>query len=333
MNRFVRLFLVLGVVAAFFAVTFTSSTSAQRKDRFSHATAAHKKKNCNSCHTLPTSNWVGARGYPDVADFPGHTSCNSCHSGRQFLALCSACHTPGGNAKNSPTFPFPVKSRSQEFSSVFPHNVHQDIIAEVPKLRGAAVGHFVNASYRPDDPPKPEFNNCAICHQTSKTLPKIAPRVPVGMQPLVGAAADPFTATAQYFKEMPSGHQTCFACHFQGVKPVGVDCAGCHKLTTAYNDSPVVKRYSVKFDHNQKEHAVRDCMTCHVRISQNSDLKSMVDADVPFVACSSCHNDKVTEETGKRAETLTAKQPAFQCTYCHAPAIGRFPIPKSHENR
>jgi len=132
---------------------------------------------------------------------------------------------------------------------------------------------------------------------------------------------------------MPSGHQTCFQCHFQGVKPVATDCAGCHKLTAPYMDSPLTKRYSIKFDHNQKEHSVRDCMTCHVRISQNSDLKTLVDADVPFVACVSCHNDKITEETTKRSETLAAKQPAFQCIYCHAPAVGRFPIPKSHENR
>ena len=51
-------------------------------------------------------------------------------------------------------------------------------------------------------------------------------------------------------------------------------------------------------------------MTCHVRIAANADLKTMKDADVPFMACVSCHNDKLTEESAKRAAAT------FQCTYC-----------------
>ncbi len=335
MRNAVRISLFLTCLAAFFAVTLTPAASAQKRDKFSHATAGHKKKDCNSCHVMPTANWVSARGFPDVAEFPGHTACNSCHSGRQFFALCSTCHTPGGNARRNPRFAFPLSSRSQEFASVFPHNVHQDIIAKAaPRRSEVAVAHFVKASFvLRDDPPKPTFNNCAICHETSKAVPKYAPRIPASMQPLGEALADPFKPTAQFFKDTPSGHQTCFQCHYQGVKPVATDCAGCHKLTTPYMDSPVVKRYSIKFDHNQKEHSVRDCMTCHVRISQNGDLKTLVDADVPFVACAVCHDDKITDERESRNETLTAKQPAFQCTYCHASAIGRFPIPKSHESR
>lgn len=332
MKMWLRLSL-LALLAAIFAAGYLPSASAQRRDRFSHATAEHKKKDCNSCHKLPTNNWVAARGFPDVADFPGHAACNSCHTGRQFLALCSACHTPGGNARRSPRFPFPVKSRSQEFSTIFPHNVHQDIIAGVPKRPDVAVAHFVNASFaKPVDDP-PTFNNCAICHETNKTLPRFASRIPTDMQPLADAATDPFKPTASFFKSMPSGHQSCFTCHYQGIEPTGVNCAGCHKLTAPYNDSPIVRRYSLKFEHQQKEHSVRDCMTCHVRISQNADLKTMVDADVPFLACVSCHDDKISEELGKRALTDQNKQPAFQCIYCHTTDIGRFPVPKSHDQR
>lgn len=299
---------------------------AQRgRDQFSHATADHKKLECSSCHKNPTPNWATARGFPDVADFPGHASCVQCHR-RDFFrtSFCAGCHTNPG-PRGAARFPFPVRARSHEFSTVFPHSVHQDIIAANDKRRGVAVAHFVKASFtsRVDDPP--QFNNCAVCHETSTAVPKTADRLPA-TQPLAPAAAETFIAKAQFFKTMPSGHSTCFACHYQNVKPAGTDCAGCHSLTTPYNTSAVVKRYSLKFDHQQKEHSVRDCMTCHVRIAANADLKSMKDADVPFMACVSCHNDKLAEETGKRTASNT-----FQCTYCHTTGVGRFPIPASHK--
>ncbi len=335
-----KLFILVPVLflAVIVAKSVVPESSAQRRDAFEHRTAAHKKLDCSSCHKIPTPNWVGARGYPDVADFPGHASCINCHR-RDFFAgnrpaICAGCHVNPG-PRGVARFPFPVRSRSHEFSTIFPHNVHQDIIASNQRLDGVAVAHFVNASFRrpalPDD--KSEFNNCAICHKTSTAMPKMAPRTPANAQPLVEAMVDSFVPKVQYFKDSPTGHATCFTCHFQSVKPIATDCAGCHSLTTAYSLSATVKRYSFKFDHQQKEHSVRDCMTCHVRISQNADVKTMTDADVPFMACVSCHSDKITEESTKRVESVANKQPAFQCTYCHTPAVGRFPVPSSHENR
>ncbi|MEO7660001.1 MAG: hypothetical protein ABIV48_10340, partial [Pyrinomonadaceae bacterium] len=63
--------------------------------------------------------------------------------------------------------------------------------------------------------------------------------------------------------------------------------------------------------------------------------KTMKDADVPILTCStsSCHGSNILEEIGKRESSIADKQPAFQCIYCHAPSIGRFPIPKSHQNQ
>lgn len=331
-----RIRLLLVALAPLLLAALPPFVLAQGRDRFSHATPAHKKKDCNSCHTNPTPNWVTARGFPDVADYPGHTSCNSCHSGRQFLALCSSCHTPGFSPRRAPRYTFPTPSHSSEFDTIFPHSVHQDVIAAVPQKREVAVAHFVNASYGrsvSDDPPKPEFNNCAICHKTQSVKITVGSRTPAGLQPLAGAQPDPFTAGTGYFKDKPSGHQSCFQCHFQGVQPTGVNCAGCHSLSTARAEPAILKRFSLKFDHQQKEHSVRDCMTCHVRISMNADLKTLVNADVPFTSCTQCHDDKITEEKTKRAETIEKGQPAFQCNYCHTTAIGRYPVPKSHENR
>lgn len=336
MKNRLRLALV-GLVAFIFAGSFFPGSSAQKKKNgFSHSTAAHKKIDCSSCHKNPTPNWVAARGFPDVADFPGHAACFACHRSDFFAgnkpAICAGCHVSPG-PRGVARFPFPVRSRPHEFSTIFPHSVHQDVIASNIQKTDVSVAHFVLAAYKPADDDKPQFNNCAICHHVRTQLPKFTTRTPGGMQPLVEAAADNFTPAAGFFKDMPQGHASCFTCHFQGIKPAGTNCASCHKLTAPYSESAVVPRYSLKFDHQQKEHSIRDCMTCHVRISQNSDVKTLVDADVPFMACISCHSDKISEESGKRAESIVGKQPAFQCSYCHTTAVGRFPIPPSHQNR
>ncbi len=347
-NRSVRAKMKLRVlfIFAFFAsaaaVMFlgpSDPASAQRRDKgFSHASASHKKIDCSSCHKVPTSNWVSTRGYPDVADFPGHASCINCHR-RDFFsgnrpAICAGCHTNPG-PRGAARFPFPVRSRSQEFSIVFPHDVHQDLIARNVKQTETVVAHFVPTNFRSaDDPKTPEFNNCAICHKTTEKLPKYGPRVSAGVKPLVEAATGAFLPAAGFFKDSPNSHASCFTCHYQNQKPARTDCAGCHKLTTPYFDSNTISRYSIKFDHLSKNHVNKDCMTCHVRIAQNSDIAKMKDADVPILTCStsSCHGPVIREEIGKREASLEEKKPTFQCIYCHSPEVGRFPIPPSHQN-
>ncbi len=324
--------LILAIATIFIA---SCTTVLAQRDLFNHATAAHKKTSCNSCHKLPTANWVGASGFPDVADYPGHSACNSCHSGRQFLTLCNACHVTNITPRRAPRLAFPRAASPREFNSIFPHNVHQDIIASNERYRGASVAHMVNVAFvhgpAADDPP--QFNNCAICHKTTEKLPPLVARTPPANTALAQAAADPFAAKPAYFKDMPTGHATCFACHYQNVEPVGTNCAGCHSLTTPYRERNEIKRYSFKFDHLQKEHSVRDCMTCHIGISQNADLKTLVNADVPFVACYSCHDKKTDEELKNRKDSLDAKAAPFQCIYCHTTEVGRFPVPPSHEKR
>lgn len=343
-------FLIVAVVAA---VINASRSSAQARDGFPHGTASHKKVNCASCHKIPTGNWISARGYPDVADYPGHSACNSCHSGRQFLTLCNSCHVSNITPRRAPRFAFPRSKTATEFQTLFPHNTHQDIIAGRDRRDGVAVAHFVNASFRQpvaDDPP--QFNNCAICHPTTKSnpLPRLIARTPDPKTALFAARAEQFAPEAAFFKDMPSGHTTCFACHYQNVKPVATDCAGCHSLTPLYNDSATIRRYSFKFDHQHQNHVAIDCMSCHIRIAQNGDVRKMVDADVPILTCStsSCHGGRKNDlprddpsyginalaiEIANRENSLKGAGPAFQCAYCHTPDVGRFPIPKSHENR
>ena len=118
----IRIFLIV-LTAFVFAASFWNTVSAQKgRDNFSHSTASHKKINCASCHKNPTANWTSARGFPDVADYPGHASCIGCHRADFFRgnrpAICTICHvnvSPRGKAR----FAFPVKSRSQEFRNDF----------------------------------------------------------------------------------------------------------------------------------------------------------------------------------------------------------------------
>ena len=344
-NRF-RLILI-GLVVLTFAGSFLPITFAQKKV-FSHSTPAHKEgkyKDCSSCHTLPTKNWESPRSdklgpFPDVVTFPSHTSCFGCHNRDIYSnggAFCGTCHVvPTMRARE--VLAFPIKSHSHQFTTIFPHDVHQDIIASNYTKADVAVAHFVLASFGPDDN-KQQFNNCAICHQTPTDLPRFMTRPPkTTVAPLADAAADNFEPKAGFFKDMPTGHASCFSCHYQGVKQMGVnpqvagsDCASCHRLADKpYTPSNVLLRYSLKFNHQDKDHVNKDCTVCHVRIVQNSDVQKMKDADVPYIACAACHGDKLTEEAGKRADSEKNKQPAFQCTYCHTSALGRFPIPASH---
>ncbi|MGB7210135.1 MAG: hypothetical protein WBD27_15875 [Pyrinomonadaceae bacterium] len=335
----VRIILILLVATIFGASFHNVSTAQRRKDSFLHASKSHVKINCASCHKNPTANWVTARGYPDVADYPGHASCIGCHRADFFAgnrpAICAGCHTNPG-PRGAARFPFPVRTRSQEFTTIFPHDVHQNLIASNSPKNDVAVAHFVNASFGPlDDPKKPDFNSCAVCHETAATLPKFGPRKLQLLKPLADAAIDSFAPKAAFFKASPNSHASCFTCHYQNQKPARTDCAGCHSLTKPYIESNEIARYSLKFDHLSKNHANKDCTTCHVRITQNSDLKTMTNADVPIQTCStsSCHGPVIQEEIGKREAAIAAKQSVFQCNYCHTPEIGRFPVPASHQNR
>ena len=285
---------------------------------------------------MPTRNWISARGYPDVADYPGHAACFSCHKSDFFAgnkpAICVGCHVNPGPL-GAARFPFPVRSRSHDFSTIFPHDVHQDIIASNTGPQDVAAVHFVRANFSVPDDPAPQFDNCARCHQTPANLPKFSARNLLRpAQPLAEAGKDDFAPTTGFFKASPNSHASCFTCHYQNQKPIRTDCAGCHLLTAPHTASDGVLRYSLKFNHQTKDHSDKDCIVCHVRITQTADLKSMKGADVPILTCgtSSCHSSNISSEIAKREASVAAKEPVFQCRYCHSPQIGRFPIPVSH---
>ena len=327
---------------------------------FSHRRKEHgegKPESCEKCHKMPTTmktkNWATARKdpYPDVTTYPYHTSCFDCHNKEIYTAgsgFCGTCHVvdDGRRAGGSGVLPFPIKSHSRQFRTVFPHDVHQNLIAKNTVREEVAIGHFVLASFTAAATPTPttpesKFYNCAICHKTMQQMPKATPRIITREQSFGVAQPDAFVpppdpATTQpapaFFKNGPDSHASCFTCHYQRVKPAAYDCAGCHKLTEPYFEKKGIERYSIKFNHSSTNHVNKDCTVCHVRITQNSDVSKMKDADVPFQTCStsSCHGSNIQEEIKNREASVTNKQKVFQCSYCHTTAVGRYDIPPSH---
>src|SRR6185503_8144817 len=73
-----------------------TNRSAIDYSRFSHATTKHQAAACNTCHKAPTENWKKVRDFPDIADYPGHDACVSCHRPQFFRGarpvICTVCH-------------------------------------------------------------------------------------------------------------------------------------------------------------------------------------------------------------------------------------------------
>ncbi|CAN5632894.1 hypothetical protein BH10ACI3_BH10ACI3_13890 [soil metagenome] len=366
--------IVIVTAAFFFGASFLNVSEAQKRSRtFSHNTKAHREgkyKDCSSCHTLPTKNWVltrrdGKQPYPDVRNFPynKHTTCNNCHAKDVYSdggVFCGSCHVvPSMRATGGKgVLIFPNKSHSTQFTTIFPHDVHQDIIAANRPKRDYSVVHFVPAMFNvPDDKPKPTYYNCAICHKETQQMPKYEMRKPFGVTivapPIAGTDADANKFTTEnpmkpsFFKTSPDGHETCFTCHYQFQNlPIGKkDCSGCHALTKPYFEKDVIRRYSLRFNHDRDGHT-GDCTSCHIRITQSDDLKKKnaegtpIVADVPIVTCKKCHQTGesvafkqiISSEIQSREVSAKEKKAAFQCVYCHTSPIAKYDIPASHRN-
>src|SRR5438093_36398 len=87
----------------------TRSSSATTSDRqrdysnFTHQVPQHKQA-CNLCHKFPSANWKqirkGDEAFPDVTDYPQHSSCLGCHRDQFFSGatptICGVCHVQPG---------------------------------------------------------------------------------------------------------------------------------------------------------------------------------------------------------------------------------------------
>jgi len=294
---------------------------------FSHATKKHQGA-CNSCHKIPTNNWKKVRDYPDVADYPGHDACVSCHRPQFFKGvkpvICSICHTKV-SPRDDVRFVFRNPAAPTQFLIEFPHDKHQDVIARMfRRLSAEKQPQFLPTLFAPaaaDDKTK-HYNNCEICHGP-RTTPPSAP---------VTGWTDAFIPDAASFKDAPTSHAACFNCHWKSQQPTSENCGGCHKLADKpYSLESVVntpRRLSMKFRHAREQH-VQECTTCHINITRASTLRGLL-PDVPITSCSECHNKEgLRLDVSKELEAID-KNRDFVCSYCHTSDVGRRDPPASH---
>lgn len=350
--------------------------------KFSHRTAAHQQRACDSCHTSPTANWSRARkpaaAFPDVTDYPEHESCMSCHKQQFFVGarpvICSVCHT-NVSPRDGTRHPFRTppegfeagagkkpKSESQ-FSTIFPHDRHQDVMARLAPSGDAAGGFgFVRASFAARQEPPQEVDSCSICHRSY--LPQTDPKEEFVTPPPADLPENELRMKAYWMKKgtlktTPTSHASCFNCHWQegGEQPLSSNCKGCHQLLPpgataaalrpARKDAdlnhPSVKgiadkellahwarRKSATFRHDHDKHLNVGCTSCHVRITTVDRLDAET-LDVPIQTCSSssCHGGTrniIFKEVEQRKKPDGAN---YQCIKCHL-GYGKEPTPKSH---
>jgi hypothetical protein len=287
--------------------------------RFSHATEKHKGA-CNTCHRVPTDNWKQVGDFPDVADYPGHHACVSCHRPQFFKGakpvICSVCHSKV-SPRDDARFAFRNPLVPRQFLIEFPHDKHQDVIAKIhtqaePQLR------FIRAGFTAG-PENTHYNNCEICHAPRST----SPSAPAAGWP------DAFVPDAASFKASPASHASCFNCHWKAQEPTNDNCAGCHKLSDKpYVAADTIARFSMKFRHAREQH-VAECTTCHINITKSATLRGLK-PDVPITACSECHNrEGLRQDVSKELEAIDRNR-AFTCSYCHTSDVGGRNAPASH---
>ena len=226
--------------------------------RFSHIThVTTQELSCDSCHKFPTKNWKDVRksevAFPDVTEFPEHSSCLNCHRPQFFArerpapAICLNCHV-NVSPRDSTRFLFPSlgdvldplklrRSGATEFAISFPHDKHVDVVGlNRPILKPSNRAAFVSVTWQqksePKEPSEPpdQLNSCPVCHQTlqpqGNSDEEYATKPPKNL-------GDAFWLKKGTFKTTPNSHAVCFTCHNPdvGIEPLPSSCNACHKLT------------------------------------------------------------------------------------------------------
>jgi len=336
--------------------------------KFSHTThVVTQKLACSSCHKVPAKNFKEVRkgdaAFPDVTDFPEHSSCLTCHK-EQFFArerpapsICSNCHiavTP----KDTTRWLFPslgdvtdpkLKRREfvSEFGVGFPHDKHIDVV-------GLNLGRrqlFTNVLFQEKKPAPPK--SCPVCHETYQPQGKSSEEYLVKPPKNIG---DNFWLKKGTFKTIPNSHTICFTCHSadSGIAPEPKNCEMCHKLvmptplkvdfdpklaTTMGADKFMVARWgrrqsSGAFRHEGGEHPDLSCLNCHKvdnEAFRTVDPKTMKVAVRSCGGAEGCHITTTVDEGGALNFEIDSrkKDPKFVCTKCHV-TFGSEPLPDNH---
>jgi hypothetical protein len=284
--------------------------------KFSHSTPKHQSA-CNTCHKPPTKNWTKVSQYPDISDFPDHEACVSCHRAQFFRGarppICSVCHSKT-SPRDDARYSFRNPASKLQFTIEFPHDRHQDVIAQqrTNPRRSKLLAHAAPQN----------FNNCTICHTQAAIISK----------PPAGGWIDAYAPPAATFKAVPLDHSSCFSCHWKSQEPVAANCNGCHKLAAPYLAAGIPTRISLKFMHEgggEKKQHVAECTTCHINITKSASLRELK-PDVPITSCTECHNKEGLRQDLNKELTALDKNRAFTCVYCHTSNVGKLDAPASH---
>jgi len=341
---------------------------------FSHRThVTQEKLLCDSCHKFPTKNWKevrqGEAAFPDVAEFPEHSSCLNCHRQEFFArqrpapAICSNCHV-NVTPRDTVRFLFPslgdvsdpkLKTRDfiPEFGVAFPHDKHLDVVGlNLPPFRRDAAASLITAAWsaaqKPPEPPK----SCPVCHQTYQPQGNSSEEFTTKPPKNIG---DAFWLKKGTFQTVPNSHAVCFTCHNadSGLPPEPKDCNLCHKLmeplalkpdfdpklpaAMGITDKTIVNAWNRRisagaFRHEGGEHPTLNCTGCHhVTVMNTLDARTKV---VPVRSCGGaegCHITKTTDDGGALNYEIDQKKtnPGFVCTKCHI-SFGQQAVPVTH---
>lgn len=335
---------------------------------FSHVThVTNNKLTCASCHTFPTRNWKDVRkadaAFPDVAEFPEHSSCINCHRQQFFArerpapAICSNCHV-NATPRDTRRFLFPalgdvndanLKTREtvSEFRVGFPHEKHIDVVGAG---RRQGETRFITATWLGPQQ-SGQSKSCAVCHQTyqpqGKSSEEYVTKPPANL-------GDNFWLKKGTFQTSPNSHTTCFTCHApDGVPPEPKDCQLCHALvkperlkvdfdpqlasTMGIGDKTMLESWGTRissgaFRHEGGMHPDVGCTTCH-NVNTMNTVEPLT-LKVPVRSCGGsegCHITATTEEGGALNFEMDQKKAnaAFVCAKCHI-SFGKETIPATH---
>ena len=342
--------------------------------QFSHVThVTTEKLSCDSCHKFPTKNWKDVRkkdeAFPDVAEFPEHSSCLNCHRQQFFArerpapAICSSCHvdvTP----RNTTRFLFPslgdvtdpaLKTRHfiSEFGVGFPHEKHLDVVGvHRPRLGPDPAALFVTATWSVSQKPAEQPKSCPVCHQTYQPQGNSSEEYVTKPPKTLG---DNFWLKKGTFQTVPNSHAACFTCHSadSGIPPEPKDCHLCHQLLRpeklkvdfdpklpvemGITAKTILERWSRRissgaFRHEGGEHPNLNCTVCHTISAMNTlEPKTL---RVPVRSCGGgegCHITSTTDDGGALNFEIDQKKTdsGFVCSKCHI-TFGKESIPENH---
>ena len=295
--------------------------------QFSHVThVTTQKLACDSCHKFPTTNWkevrTGEAAFPDVAEFPEHSTCFNCHRQQFFArerpapAICSNCHV-SVSPRDTERFLFPslgdvvdskLKTRElkREFAVGFPHDKHLDVVGLIrPGFKQDVAAYFVTAAWRSATHKQTEQpKSCPVCHQTYQPQGSSSEEYVTKPPKSVG---DSFWLKKGTFQTLPNSHAACFSCHNaeSELPPAPKECNTCHKVLElvpklkvdfdpklaadmGITDKTILSGWSRRisagaYRHEGGEHPNMSCTGCH-----NATVMSTLDKKTLKVSVSSC---------------------------------------------